>query len=146
MGFVVSIVTSNAPQASNSSSTGMLSCAHFGAGMPGASSVLRGLSARARRVSPTFSPLPWQCCAIAHCLVLGLLCDCGGRGRGSVLLVRLGRVCAPEPQEWGSLQGPLSSVTLLAPSMPSWERSHLTSTSRHPLSVIMFLEPRFCTN
>lgn len=49
MGFVVSIVTSNAPQASNSSSTGMLSCAHFGAGMPGASSVLRGLSARARR-------------------------------------------------------------------------------------------------
>ena len=97
-------------------------------------------------VSPTFAPLPWQCCAIAPCLVLGLLCDCGGRGRGSVLLVRLGRVCAPEPQEWGSLQGPLSSITLLAPSMPSWERSHLTSTSRHPLRVIMFLEPRFCTN
>lgn len=146
MGLVVSRVTSSAPQASDPSSTGMLSCVTVGPGcrgLPQSSAVCLPVLGG---VSPTFAPLPWQCCAIAHGLVLGLLCGCGGRGRASVLLVRLGRVCTPEPQEWGSPQGPLSSITLLAPSMPSWESSHLTSTSRHPLSVIMLLEPRFCTN
>lgn len=94
---------------------------------------------------PHSRPLPGSCAAV-HRLAPRLSCDCAGTRQVLVLLAQVGRVRPPEPQKWGSPRGPLSSMSLLAPRMPSWGRSHLTSTTRHRLSVITFLEPRFSTN
>ena len=92
--------------------------------------------------SHTHAPSP----AAVHRLAPRLSCDCAGTRQVLVLLAQVGRVCPPEPQKWSSPRGPLSSMSLLAPRMASWGRSHLTSTTRHRLSVITFLEPRFSTN
>lgn len=78
------------------------------------------------RVSPTRMPLPGsavpRCTAWRHALSRD---RAGTRQKVLVLLAQVGRVRPPEPQEWGSPQGPLSSISLLAPRMPSWGRSHL---------------------
>ena len=171
MGFVVSIVTSTAPQAPDSCGSGTLPCASLGAGMPGgflgaslAPSVLMSrlcLLVLRAGFSPHSRPSPVVLCWCAR-RVLCLLCDCGGRGKlGSPGPVRKGLSTRTSGTglSWSSQEGSVHQnlrngalrkgpllASLLAPRMPSWERSHLTSTTRHCLSMITFLEPRFSTN
>lgn len=153
VGLLVSTVASHAPQAPAPAAQGRYLGPPWGWGAGGSRSASVPPSVLSRRCllvlgagfSHAHAP-PRQRCAAVHRLAPRLSRDCAGTRQVLVLLAQVGRVRPPEPQEWGSPQGPLSSISLLAPRMPSWGRSHLTSTTRHRLSVITFLEPRFSTN
>ena len=105
----------------------------------------QALSACARSgLLPTLTPslVVLCCCAL---LGAGSPCACGGRGQVLALLAQLGRSVHQNLRNGALRKGPFLA-SLLAPRMPSWERSHITSTTRHRLSVITFLEPRFSTH